>query len=176
MTLKRGSPDDEPNPPSKRSRKALESNFFTPPASTKSSTVRVMGCPGGKNTCTVRQTSVWKNKPEYIKHFLLVHLKDYKDGGILKCLLCKGTDFAGKEYPLQGSILGDHIWGEHMTVKEGSNRAQCAAVATEDETGEPSSTQPGHASETAPHTMGFYNPSIGDLDAGGPLSATPSGP
>jgi hypothetical protein len=124
----------------------------------------------------MRQTSVWKNKPEYIKHLLLVHLGDYKHGGILKCLLCKGTDFADKEYPLQGSMLGNHIWGEHMTVKEGSNRAQCAAVATEDEAEEPSSTQPGHVSDTAPHTMGFYDPSIGDLGVGGPLSATPSGP
>jgi hypothetical protein len=175
MTLKRGLPNDEPNPPSKRSCKAPESNFSTPAAPTKSPTVRVMGCPGGTAICTIKQTSVWRNRREYIRHLLLVHLEEYKEGGILKCLHCKDTDFADKKYPLQGSMLGDHIWEEHMTVKEGSKRAQCTAVATKDEAGEPSSTQSGHASDAAPDTMGSYDPSAGDSDSGGPLSATPSG-
>ncbi|KAG9189884.1 hypothetical protein G6011_06752 [Alternaria panax] len=163
-TLKHKSPNEGPNPPYKRARKSLKS---TEPSSTGPPEPTLdlpMGCPGGGGDfCTVRQTTYWKSEAGYIKHLLKAHLGDYKDGDVLKCLLCKGTDLANKQYPLQGSMLGVHIWRTHMMVKEGSKRAQAAVVAMEDEAGESSGTQYGHTSGIGLDAFAFHTSSVGSL-------------
>ncbi|CAN9284707.1 unnamed protein product [Alternaria alternata] len=171
MTLKRRFTNDEPNPP-KRSCMTLESNDFTPTAPTKPPPVRLMGCPGGRGICTVKQTPAWRNKAEYIRHLLSTHREDYKVGDILKCLLCKETDSADEEYPVQGSMLGEHIWEAHMTVRKRSKRAQSTAVAMQDEPGEPSGNRIDIAANVELDTSELRTHKSNSLDSGGPLCST----
>ncbi|CAN9444821.1 unnamed protein product [Alternaria alternata] len=172
MTLKRRFTNDDPNPP-KRSCITPESNSFTPTAPTKPPPVRLMGCPGGTGICTKKQTSTWRNKAEYMRHMLADHLEDYKVGDILKCLLCKEMDSADEEYPVQGSMLGEHIWEAHMTVRKRSKRAQSTAVAMRDEPGEPLGTRIDLAANVNRDTSEVCAHNSDSLDSGGPLCSTP---
>jgi hypothetical protein len=132
-----------------------------------------MGCPGGIGVCTVKQTSAWRNRAEYIRHLLSTHLEDYKVGDILKCLLCKEADPADEEYPVQGSMLGEHIWEAHMTVRKGLKRAHGTAVAMQDEPGELSGTRRDLTANVEPDTPEVCAPGSKSSDHGEPLCRTP---